>query len=124
MTERNRIFSISEEYLERKTRNIQWGAGLSLLLVAVVAFGRYRYPQTYNDVLLWSIVLFVIGANFINYLRHRRYLRLVRDHGLELLPGRYVVRGERPGYRDVRLELNVSVGSATPTLKVVCEEKI
>jgi hypothetical protein len=42
---------------------------------------------------------------------------------VDLLPGRYVVRGERAGFRDVRLELNVHIGAATPALVVRCEEK-
>lgn len=88
MTKTNEVFSIGGQYLDRKAKNILWGAGLSLLLVAVVAIGRYRYPETYNDVLIWSIVLFVIGANLINYVRHRRYLRLIRDHSVEVVPGR------------------------------------
>ena len=46
------------------------------------------------------------------------------EKAVELLPGRYVVRGERAGYRDVRLELQVGLGSATPSLVVRCEEKI
>jgi tetratricopeptide (TPR) repeat protein len=47
-----------------------------------------------------------------------------RGTTITLLPGRYIVRGERLGYRDVRLELVVMVGSATPDLVVQCEEKI
>lgn len=43
---------------------------------------------------------------------------------VSLLPGTYVVHGERVGFRDVRLELKVGVGSATPSLVVVCEERI
>lgn len=46
------------------------------------------------------------------------------EQTVTLLPGRYVVRGERAGYRDVRLELNVNVGTTTPPLVVRCEEKI
>lgn len=88
MTETSEVFSIGERYLDTKTKNILWGGGLSVVLVAVIAFGRYRYPETYNDVLLWSIVVFVIGANLINYLRHRRYLRLIREHRVELVSGR------------------------------------
>ena len=88
MTETSESFSIGKQYLDSKTKNILWGGGLSVVLVAVIAFGRYRYPQTYNDVLLWSIVVFVVGANLINYLRHLRYLRLIRDHRVELVPGR------------------------------------
>jgi len=83
-----KIFTITEQFLADRSRNILWGGALSLVLVAAIAFGRYRYPETYNDVLLWSVVAFVIGANLINYLRHRRYLRLIRDHVVEVRPGK------------------------------------
>ena len=43
---------------------------------------------------------------------------------LELMPGRYTVVGTRQGYRDVRKELNLTPGSAPPTLVVRCEERI
>jgi len=82
------IFSISEKFLDERSRNIKWGGALSLILVAAIAFGRYRYPDTYNDVLLWSVVAFVIGANLINYLRHRRYLRMIKNHGVEVCRGK------------------------------------
>ncbi len=57
-------------------------------MVAAILFGRYRYPETYTDVLLWSVVAFVIGANLINWLRHLRYLRLIRDHSVEVTSGK------------------------------------
>ncbi len=41
-----------------------------------------------------------------------------------LLPGKYVVLGSRTGYRDVRFELNVRLGSATPSLVVKCGERV
>ena len=47
-----------------------------------------------------------------------------RETTITLLPGHYIVRGERVGYRDVRLELMVMVGSATADMVVQCEEKI
>lgn len=43
---------------------------------------------------------------------------------LELMPGRYTVVGTRQGYRDVRKELNLTPGSAPPTIVVRCEERI
>jgi hypothetical protein len=43
---------------------------------------------------------------------------------LELMPGRYTVVGTRAGFRDVRKELNLTPGSAPPTLVVRCEERI
>ncbi len=41
-----------------------------------------------------------------------------------LLPGNYVVRGNRVGYRDVRLELVVQPGATASPLVVKCREKI
>ena len=88
VTEKIDAFVISEEALGQRGRNTLWGAGLSLVLVGVIAFGHYRYPQTYNDVLLWSVVAFVVIANAINFFRYRRYLRLAANHRVEVLDGR------------------------------------
>jgi hypothetical protein len=81
-------FSISEVSLRRRTQNVLYGAGLSLLLVLLVGWGHFEQPQTYNDVLLWSVVGFVVLANAIGYFRHRRYLRRARQHRLEVGPRR------------------------------------
>lgn len=43
---------------------------------------------------------------------------------VELLPGRYTVVGQRPGYRDVRRELSLLPGSEAPTVVIRCEEPI
>lgn len=84
----NRMFTIGEDGLQARGRNILYGAGLSLLLALLVAWGHMSYPETYNDVLLWSVIGFVVLANLVNYVRHRRYLRLARDHRLEVCQGR------------------------------------
>lgn len=77
-------FRISEASLRARTRNVGYGAALSLLLLLVVGWGHLDQPQTYNVVLLWSVVGFVVLANAIGYVRHRRYLRRARQHRLEL----------------------------------------
>ena len=41
-----------------------------------------------------------------------------------LLPGAYVARGTRVGYRDVRLEFSIAIGVSKPIVTVQCEEKI
>jgi tetratricopeptide (TPR) repeat protein len=51
-------------------------------------------------------------------------LGLFDQKDLELMPGRYTVVGTRQGYRDVRKELNLTPGSAPPTVVVRCEERI
>jgi hypothetical protein len=81
-------FTISDESLRKRDRNLLWGLLFSLLLAAVIVAGHYRYPETYNDVLLWSVVGFVVIGNLVNYYRHRRYLRLIRDHRIQVHEGR------------------------------------
>jgi hypothetical protein len=84
----NPIFRISVESLQERRRNLLWGLVLSLLMVAVIEFGYYQDPDRYNEALRFSVILFVVLANGINYHRHRRYLRQVQDHRVEVHPGR------------------------------------
>jgi tetratricopeptide (TPR) repeat protein len=46
------------------------------------------------------------------------------QRSLELAPGSYVVVGTRPGYRDVRREINVMPGAMPPPVVIRCEDKI
>ena len=46
------------------------------------------------------------------------------QRSLELAPGSYTVVGTRPGYRDVRREINVVPGAALDPVVIRCEEKI
>jgi hypothetical protein len=45
-------------------------------------------------------------------------------HELEVIPGRYAVVGTRPGYRDVRREVEIVPGSAPEPVMVKCEEPL
>lgn len=46
------------------------------------------------------------------------------QRSLELAPGNYVVVGTRPGYRDVRREINVVPGVVPSPVMIRCEDKI
>lgn len=46
------------------------------------------------------------------------------QRSLELAPGSYVLVGTRPGYRDVRREINVIPGATPPPVVIRCEDKI
>jgi hypothetical protein len=79
-------FAISEQEIRKRKKNTFWGAVFSLLLAGMIAAQNYQYPEKYNDVLLWSVVGFLLLANLVNYYRHLRYLRMIRDHEVEVLP--------------------------------------
>ena len=76
------VFRIDPEALRRRRHNLAYGAGLSLLLILIMLWANGTRPQTYNDVLLWSLVGFLVLANVVGYVRHRRYRRLVARHRL------------------------------------------
>src|SRR5262249_4971551 len=46
------------------------------------------------------------------------------QRSLQVVPGNYTVVGTRPGYRDVRREINVVPGSDLPPVVIRCEDKI
>jgi len=78
------VYSISKTSLQTRKNNIFLGALFSLVLVVVVTAGHYQYPETYNDMLFWSVVAAVVIGNLVNYYRYRRYLRLVEHHRIEI----------------------------------------
>lgn len=62
---------------------------------------------------LTQIVIYRVGA-----------LGAFEQRSLELAPGSYTVVGTRPGYRDVRREINVVPGATLEPVVIRCEEKI
>jgi hypothetical protein len=46
------------------------------------------------------------------------------ERSLELVPGSYTVVGTRPGFRDVRREINVRPGAASEPVVIRCEDRI
>ncbi|MDX2456226.1 MAG: hypothetical protein QNL87_01840, partial [Gammaproteobacteria bacterium] len=77
-------YAISETSLQARKKNILLGVLFSLVLAAVISAGRFQYPETYNDVFFWSVIIVVVVGNLVNYYRYRRYLRLVEDHRIEV----------------------------------------
>ena len=89
-------FAIRRE--ERRQRWINVGLGLlfSAGMMAVVVVEYDRDPQPSVRSLMWSVILILTVANLGNIFFLLRYLRRIRDHHLELLPGklRFVTAGE------------------------------
>ena len=46
------------------------------------------------------------------------------ERSVSIIPGRYVVVGKRDGFRDVRVEFNVSAAQADAMITVRCEQKL
>ena len=88
MTVNHPRFTISPESLRERGRNIAYGLILSIGLTLLVYWGHLQFPQSFNKILLVSVILFVVAANLINYVRHRRYLRLAKDHWIQIQPER------------------------------------
>jgi len=78
------LYSISETSLQTRKKNIFLSALFSLVLAAVITAGHFQYPETYNDMFFWSVIIVVVVGNLVNYYRYRRYLRLVEDHRIEI----------------------------------------
>lgn len=62
-------------------------------------------------------------ATDVVLLRHGQLGRFERQQ-LELLPGEYVFRGSRDGYRDVRVDLRIAPGQTGALVDVNCVERI
>jgi hypothetical protein len=77
-------YSISETSLHTRKKNIILGALFALLLAAVITAGHFQYPETYNDMVFWSVIIVVVVGSLVNYYRYRRYLRLAEDHRIEI----------------------------------------
>jgi hypothetical protein len=88
MTLKHPRFTISPESLRERSRNITYGLVLSIGLASLIYWGHIKFPQSFNNTLLVSVILFLVAANLINYVRHRRYLRLVKDHWIQIQPDR------------------------------------
>ena len=77
-------YSISETSLQTRKQNIFLGALFSVVLVTVTTAGHFKYPETYSDIFFWSVIIAMIVGNLANYYRYCRYLRLVKDHRIEI----------------------------------------
>lgn len=88
MTEMAARFTVSPGSIATRNKNLLWGLLLGLVLVVVIAVANRKDPETFNDLLLWSVLGFVVVGNLVSAIRHLRYLRLIRDHRLEVYPDR------------------------------------
>ena len=77
-------YTISETSLQGRKKNNLLSALYSLILAAAITAGHVQYPEIYNDVFFWSVIIMVGAGNLVNYYRYRRYLHLVEHHRVEI----------------------------------------
>ena len=89
-------FKIGKEELRKRSKNIKIGGLFAGILVIFILYNNHQYPEKYNDVLFWSIMGFIVLANLIGYYRYRRYLKMVKEHWIEVHPEKiqFHTRGE------------------------------
>lgn len=92
-------FVVGKEEKRRRWINVGWGLLFSGAIIATVAFEHQQDPERYGGFLLWSVASLLGAANLANVFFLLRYLRLIADHCLELMPGKVSARGRpaRPG---------------------------
>jgi hypothetical protein len=66
MNAENPRFTISPASLRERSHNIAYGLAFSLGLVLLIYWGHVQFPQSFNMILLISVILFVVFSNLIN----------------------------------------------------------
>ncbi|WP_300317640.1 hypothetical protein [Accumulibacter sp.] len=79
-------FVVGQEEKRRRWINVGWGLLFSGAMIAAVVSEHRQDPERYTSFLLWSVTWLLGAANLANLVFLLRYLRLIRDHCLELLP--------------------------------------
>jgi hypothetical protein len=77
-------YTISEASLKTRKNNIFLGALFSLVLAGIITAGHFQYPEIYNDVFFWSVIIVVLTGNLVNYHHYHRYLRRAENHRIEI----------------------------------------
>jgi eukaryotic-like serine/threonine-protein kinase len=83
------------------------------ILARLISTARIEIPVTINS----------DGNTDVTVRRHAE-LGKVTNKVVYLIPGRYTVVGQRPGYRDVREDLVVLAGEPSPTLQIASTERV
>ena len=103
-------FKIIQSEFAKRNRNLAWGAIFSLLLAAVTVVANKLYPATFNDLFRGSVLVFVVLANLINFIRHLRYLKQARKHRLEVADGKLrFITGDEMGELEAERIAGLSV---------------
>ncbi len=81
-------FVVGKEEKRRRWLNVGWGLLFSGAMVIAVSVGREQDPERYSSFLWWSVIWILGAANLGNLFFLVRYLRLIDDHCIELVPGK------------------------------------
>lgn len=79
-------FKIGKTEIQKRSKNNKLSVFFASILVTFIFYNNQEYPEKFNDVLFWSIMGFIILAVLIGYYRYRRYLKMIKDHWIEVHP--------------------------------------
>lgn len=79
-------FKIGKTEIQKRSKNNKLSILFASILVIFIFVNNHEYPEKFNDVLFWSIMGFIILSVLIGYYRYRRYLKMIKDHWIEVHP--------------------------------------
>ncbi len=78
------IFRISVAEIAKRRKNILLGLLFSIGLAVTLAMANATNQEKYNDMLLGSVVFFLVFANIINATRHLQWQKQIKTHRIEV----------------------------------------
>jgi len=105
-------YSISGTSLQTRKKNILLGALFALVLAAVITAGHFQYPETYNNVVFWSVIIAMVVGNLVNFYRRKGQVEHIQ---LKLRNGRGI---RLEGYADLE-QLGGAIADRIPKELVV-----
>jgi hypothetical protein len=76
-------FTIGKDEIEKRRKNIFLGLIFSVGLAVLLGYMNGNDATKYNDLLLGSVVFFLVFANIINGYRYLQWLKLITTHRIE-----------------------------------------
>ena len=80
-------FTIGPDEIAKRKKNILLGLGFSVGLTALIGYANGVDSMKYNDILLGSVVFFLVFANIINAFRFFQWLKQIPTHRIQMSNG-------------------------------------
>ncbi|MBF0370672.1 MAG: hypothetical protein HQL52_14565 [Magnetococcales bacterium] len=78
------VFQVGKQEISKRNKNIFMGIIYSVGFIAVTAAANSWDSNKYNDMLLLSVIGFVVFSNMINAVLYMNYRTKIKDHRVEV----------------------------------------